>query len=416
VSPGDFTVEGLNQRSIVARFLLFWILTFALYGCTSITKPKIAATSETTPAKNVFDNYLGSEFPPADGFDFPFGDADGKGSYIDKSTGTLHKGWYVATHFAEEYSLGIHPGEDWNGAGGGNTDLGQEVYAVAHGRVVVAENFGRLWGNVLILEHTFYENHEKRKVRSLYAHLLEIKVQKGDEVRRRQLVATIGQDPDKLFAAHLHLEIRWDETLPPTYWPTSEGKDQAWVREHYASPSEFINLHRKLFVPSQESTLLLVDHNSYKMRWYQRGEMKGEVEVSFGQAKGQKFVQGDNKTPKGMYFVIQKHRGKFEGEYGKYYGGHWIKINYPNKYDAALGKAKRLITAEQEARIGAGWEKRAPTLESTRLGGGIGFHGWIKEWDNQGPRHLSWGCVVMHIYDISRLYDQLPEGSMVVIF
>ena len=391
------------------------MLIFAVDGCSSVKDSKIASASETTPAKNVFDNYMGSDVSPADGFDFPFGDADGKGTYIDKATGIEHKGWYIATHFAEPYSLGIHPGEDWNGLGGGDTDLGQEVYSVANGRVVVAENFGNLWGNVLIIEHTFYENHEKRRVRSLYAHLQEMEVKVGDKVRRRQLVATIGQDPEKLYKAHLHLEMRWDETLAPTYWPTSDGKDQVWVREHYAAPGEFISLHRNLFVPAQEPTLILLDQNSYRMRLYQNGEMKGEVEVSFGQSKGQKLVQGDNKTPKGMYFVIQKHRGKFEGEYAKYYGGHWIKINYPNKYDAASGRGRGVITSEQETRIRASWEKRAPTLENTRLGGGIGFHGWVKEWDNQGPRHLSWGCVVMHLYDISRLYDQIPEGAMVVI-
>lgn len=116
-----------------------------------------------------------------------------------------------------------------------------------------------------------------------------------------------------------------------------------------------------------------------------------------------------------MYFVIQKHRGDFDGPYGAYYGGHWIKINYPNKYDADRAAAQQMISRQQQATIAAAWEKRAPTLESTKLGGGIGFHGWIKEWDNSGPRHLSWGCVVMHVYDIKKLYDQIPEGTMVVI-
>lgn len=140
-----------------------------------------------------------------------------------------------------------------------------------------------------------------------------------------------------------------------------------------------------------------------------------EYDVSFGQAKGQKLVQGDNKTPKGMYFVIQKHRGNFDGPYGAYYGGHWIKINYPNKYDADRAAAQQMISRQEQAAITAAWEKRAATLESTKLGGGIGFHGWVKEWDNSGPRHLSWGCVVMHVYDIQKLYDQIPEGTMVVI-
>jgi len=55
-------------------------------------------------------------------------------------------------------------------------------------------------------------------------------------------------------------------------------------------------------------------------------------------------------------------------------------------------------------------------MEKTKLGGGIGFHGWIKEWDDNGPRHLSWGCVVVHISDIDRVYELIKEGSMVVIF
>ena len=380
---------------------------------------KQAAAASNTPAavaENVFDGYMQSDSAPADGFDFPIGDADAKGIYTDGASGKQYKDWYIATKFAEEYSLGIHPGEDWNGGGGGDTDLGQSVYAVANGRVVFAADCGRLWGNVVIVEHTFYENFEKRKIRSLYAHLQEIKVQKGEAVKRRQLIATVGQDPEKLFDAHLHLEFRWDETLPPTYWASSDGKNQDWVKEHYAPPSEFIKNHRKLPVPQQEANLVLIDQESYKMRLYRNGQSLGEYEISLGQGSGQKQIQGDNKTPKGMYFVIQKHRGKFPGSFGEYFGGHWIKVNYPNKYDAARGKADGLISARQAAEISSKWEKRLPTLQNTKLGGGIGFHGWNKEWSDDGARHLSWGCVVMHIYDIKKLFDRIPENSMVVIF
>ncbi|HEX7315954.1 MAG TPA: peptidoglycan DD-metalloendopeptidase family protein [Pyrinomonadaceae bacterium] len=363
-----------------------------------------------------FDEYMRAEFAPADGFDFPFGDGEGGGSYTDPVTGKRHEGWYVATHFAEKYSMGLHTGEDWNGSGGGNTDLGQPVHAVANGRVVFAKNCGRLWGNVVILEHFFYENHERREIRSLYAHLDEIKVSEGEEVRRRQLIATVGQDPDKLFNAHLHLELRLDATLAPTYWPSSDGKDAAWIREHYLDPSNFIKSRRKLQVPQKESTLVLVDQGRYKARLYAGGRVVGEYNISLGQGVGEKQVQGDNKTPKGMYFVVRKHRGEFPGEYGAYYGGHWMKINYPNRYDAARGRDARLITPAQEASIAAAWERRAPTLETTRLGGGIGFHGWAREWEDAGPRHLSWGCVVLHLSDVRDFYDRLPEGSMVVIF
>lgn len=83
---------------------------------------------------------------------------------------------------------------------------------------------------------------------------------------------------------------------------------------------------------------------------------------------------------------------------------------------AARGRAARLLTPAQESSIAAAWERRAPTLETTRLGGGIGFHGWAREWEDTGPRHLSWGCVVLHLSDIQDFYDRLPAGAMVVIF
>jgi murein DD-endopeptidase MepM/ murein hydrolase activator NlpD len=378
-----------------------------------------SATLPSTPGNstgNSFDNYLRTDFAPADGFDFPVGDADGKGAYVDKATGKTFKGWQVTTKFGGVDSQGIHPAEDWNGAGGGDTALGQPVFAAANGRVVFAEQYGRLWGNVIVIDHVFYENHLKRRIRSLYAHLQTLRVKAGELVKRRQQIATIGQDPDKAFRAHLHLELRWDETLAPTYRPSSNGKDLIWVREHYAEPSGFIAAHRSLFTPKQEESLILVDQERYKMRLYQLGKLKNEYDISLGQGKGQKRIQGDNKTPKGMYFVLNKRRGQFNGAYGAYYGGYWIKLNYPNRYDAERGRAEGLISAEQEQSIVAKWKQRKATLETTRLGGGIGFHGWAQEWANDGPRHRSWGCVVMHLYDIIKLFDQIPPGAMVVIF
>lgn len=368
------------------------------------------------PSANVLENYLRNEFPVADGFDFAVGDANGKGSYQEISTGRTYPGWYVAVPFAKSYSYGIHTGEDWSGLGWAETDLGQDVHTVAIGRVAFADFCGKLWGNVVMVDHLFYENNEKKTIRSLYAHLHDIKVRKGEIVKRRQVIGTVGQDPDKLFAPHLHLELRWDQSLGPTFWPSSNGKDVAWIKEHYMAPTPFINAHRSVPAPQREAALLLVDQSTYKMRFYRRGQLQGEYDVSFGQAKGAKEVQGDNKTPTGMYFVTKKHKSNFDGPYGAYYGGYWIKINYPNAFDAERGKAAGLISPAQQAAISKQWSLRAPTLETTRLGGGIGFHGWIREWENNGPRHLSWGCVVMHLYDISKLYDQIPAGSMVVIF
>lgn len=125
-------------------------LLFAWCGCASKPVSDTAPShfpplpAEGARAANVFDQFMQADITPADGFDFPVGDGQGGGAYTDAATGKRHDGWHVATRFAENYSLGIHPGEDWNGPGGGDTDLGEPVYAVANGKVIFAAHCGKL--------------------------------------------------------------------------------------------------------------------------------------------------------------------------------------------------------------------------------------------------------------------------------
>ena len=381
----------------------------------SITASAGPSPSPKAPSPDPFDPWLRADFPVADGFDFPVGDADGRGSYVDLQTHRAHDGWYVATKFAEHYSLGIHPGEDWNGTGGGNTDLGQDVHAVAHGRVAFAGHGGERWGNVVMIDHLFYENHERRHIRSVYVHLLAAHVKVGDVVTRRHVIGAIGRDPDGLYPAHLHLELRWDTTLSPTFWPSSAGHDEAWVRQHYAAPTAFIAERRRLPVPQSEKALLLVSTEARRVRVLLEGRHVGDFEVGFGQEPGRKRRKDDLRTPRGMYFVVDKSRGPFAGPYGAYYGGHWIKVNYPNAYDAAWGREQGLLGRDAARRISAAWGKRTSTWQGSPLGSGIGFHGWISDWPLDGQRRLSWGCVVMRNADIAALFDRIPVGAMVVI-
>ncbi len=375
---------------------------------------EVAAVATPAPEPDPMDAWMAAPYPAADGFDFPVGDADGRGSYTDP-TGGEHDGWYVATAFGEHYSLGIHPGEDWNGRGGGDTDRGQPVHAVAAGLVLHAGGFGQPWGGVVVVEHTFYEHHHRRTITSAYVHLEEVDVVAGDTVDRRQRLGTIGQDPAATFPAHLHFELRADPSIGPTFWPSDHGWQDADVAAHYLPPTTFIEAHRELLVPQREDDLLLVHADSYRMRRYEAGEQLGEYQVGFGQEAGRKRLRGDNRTPRGAYFVVHRYRGEIGGEWGAFYGGHWIKVNYPGPRDAAWGLEEGLIDEDQARRITEAWAARELTPQDTILGSGIGFHGWIEEWDDDGPRHLSWGCVVLHNRDIAVLFDDIPIGAMVVI-
>lgn len=152
----------------------------------------------------------------ANSFDFPVGKPDAKG-------------YYNAQKFGENY----HLGDDWNGVGGGNTDLGDNIYSIADGYVVFAENISGGWGNVIRIVH-YLEN--GTQVESLYAHCDAIFISKGDVVTKGQKIGTIGTN-DGQYLAHLHFEIRNEIGLPigGGYSPETKG---------YLDPTKFIKNNR----------------------------------------------------------------------------------------------------------------------------------------------------------------------------
>lgn len=87
------------------------------------------------------------------------------------------------------------------------------------------------------------------------------------------------------------------------------------------------------------------------------------------------------------------------------------------RVEVGFGQAEGLITRPVRDRIARAWAERKATEASTRLGSGIGLHGWVGPWtlEETGGR-LSWGCVVLHTPDITALFDRIPEGALVVLF
>ncbi len=183
-----------------------------------------------------------------DGFDFPVGDPDGKGSYISQLDQKKYQGWKVSLGLGDQFRFGLHTGEDWNGSGGGNTDLGQPVYAIGKGLVLEAEDMGAPIGQVALIRHQYLQGDSVQTVFSAYAHLKDLFVQKGDTVDRRQSIGSIGNGGGDFFQAHLHLEIRKGnmKAYPLLYWPSLDGKDLPWIVEHYHPPGAFISAHRRI--------------------------------------------------------------------------------------------------------------------------------------------------------------------------
>ncbi|MGC4015411.1 MAG: M23 family metallopeptidase [Luteolibacter sp.] len=135
----------------------------------------------------------------------------------------------------------IHFGEDWNGRNGGDTDLGDPVYACGDGVVTWAYNVHQGWGNVVIIRHAYREpsNGQVKYCDSLYGHLNEIMVKVGQQVKRGTQIGTIGSNFG-MYPAHLHFEIRHNISIGMQ----RESANRDWV--NWAVPSDFINKYRRL--------------------------------------------------------------------------------------------------------------------------------------------------------------------------
>lgn len=348
------------------------------------------------------------------GFDFPVGTVDGGGTYTDIKTKKTYSGWYKAVKFCEKYTYGHHPAEDWNGNGGGETDFGQTVYSIGKGIVTIAENVGGNWGNVIVIEHRYYENSKVKKIQSLYAHLDTITVKEGDFVSRRMPIGTIGNN-NGMFAAHLHLEIRKECMFDrlTTFWPTQGAE---WIKKNYEHPTNFIKSHRKIDIPATDSLIAVAVKHEYTIYLCQYGKEIGCFPIALGQSPiGHKEKQGDNKTPEGEYYINEKSLGPFSGTWAAYFGKAWIRLSYPNAYDAEAAFDKGLISSSEKKAIIKKNKNKGIPPKTTAIGGGIGIHGWFGEWNPKINNDLTWGCISINNDDLINFYNLVPINTRIII-
>jgi Peptidase family M23 len=198
----------------VTTFALSFLATIAWKLGPELTQPKVV-----DPAFRIPSPLELASIPTATHFDFPLGNENGAMAYN-------------AQHFTENK----HLGDDLNGIGGENSDLGDPIYAIADGRVLLARDGGSGWGNVVILLHAYFENGERKYVESYYGHVQDMLVHPGETVKRGQQIATVGTANGRYFA-HLHFEVR--EFITPFIGAGYREDTRGWL-----DPTKFIEQHR----------------------------------------------------------------------------------------------------------------------------------------------------------------------------
>ncbi|NIQ11059.1 MAG: murein L,D-transpeptidase, partial [Gammaproteobacteria bacterium] len=127
--------------------------------------------------------------------------------------------------------------------------------------------------------------------------------------------------------------------------------------------------------------------------------------------KGGKRRQGDNKTPVGVYRVMNfKKDSKFH---------FFMQLDYPNPTDGWYGYKDKIINAYDFREIAAAYKNREVPPQDTPLGGYIGIHGLGDMTKKKLKIHneFNWteGCIALRNDEISELRNYVTIGTRIII-
>jgi Peptidase family M23 len=211
--------------SAIVSILLFHIIKSKLLVFSQAVDDALSAEMlELRNSGNQFSDWQNFMTPVAETFDFPVGAESGSYTYNAQPFMMMN-----------EARGAPHLGDDFNGIGGQNTDLGDFVFAAADGLVVYTGIPSEGWGNVIIMNHKLLDGN---MIQTMYAHLYRINVKLDQLVGRGEKIGLIG-NADGLYAAHLHYEMRVGDGVDIgggySANPLNRIDPTKFTQEHYGS-------------------------------------------------------------------------------------------------------------------------------------------------------------------------------------
>jgi murein L,D-transpeptidase YafK len=157
-------------------------------------------------------------------------------------------------------------------------------------------------------------------------------------------------------------------------------------------PADTLGDEEKLAWAENEPIFVVVRQSCRTLDVYRYGKRVRSFSAVFGQGGTPKMVEGDRRTPIGLYSIIAKY------PHPKWH--YFFLIDYPNGSD---------VYRYEQARVAG------ELPESSGIGGSLGIHGTDKPDLNRRGVDWTWGCVSVDNDAIEDLNRLLPLGTPVVI-
>lgn len=156
----------------------------------------------------------------------------------------------------------------------------------------------------------------------------------------------------------------------------------------------------KILVDKSDHTLSLI-YNGMNLKSY-------HVELGSGGTED-KQVEGDRKTPEGIFYVTNK---EVIDPTDDYLGTRWLGVSYPNAEDANRGLSQGLIDEQTYVNIIDTFNSVQNPPQDSALGGNIGIHGGSVP--SLGS-NWTWGCIGLSNADIEDFYNYITVGTPIIV-